>query len=261
MNKQLRKKLIACITIMFCILSSLSFYTISLADEQNNSLNDGRCFDFILQRDPITQIVLPDGSIVNYVYDGEQLVEKTFEDSTTTYIYDEFGNLIEEDGPIGKIRYLYKNEDDIYYCIGLEYWEQVFYFVYDDLSNVIQLVDVNQTPICWYDYNSSLPKVYEYIDNDLIENNDISFIGNINPIRLNGWHYEAESGYFYTGGGVFYDAEQNYFIMNNAELIFSDGQPRALNRIQEYYKECINSSTFSQSISNVSESDWNQGKR
>lgn len=117
--------------------------------------------------------------------------------------------------------------------------------------------------LCQYNYGETTVTCLEYVNGSWVENDQKNFIGNINPIQYNGWCFDRETNCFYLGNGIYYDYANNTHIMNAFSLRNSVSM-----RANNYYGEAaqtalglLNMPSYSTARTQVSESEWNAGKR
>ena len=110
----------------------------------------------------------------------------------------------------------YNNRIDFIYdentMIGFIHNENVYYYVRDVLGNIKFILDSSYNIVCKYEYDAwGNHKVYQYTNGVYTVNNQISFIGNINPIRYKGYYYDVETKLFYCNSR-YYSPELCRFI-------------------------------------------------
>ena len=147
-------------------------------------------------------------------------------------------------------------------CSGFIYKNQEYKYVHDDIGSVISITDTQNNVVCKYEYDFPMQHVYRVEDNENVLCLDEEFIGNVNPIRYHGWYYDKEINCYYLGEGVYYNVSNNQYIMNNVDLIIPYSYSCSdISKVLTLYTQCMNSTTFSSQRSQVSQTQWNAGKR
>ncbi len=78
--------------------------------------------------------------------------------------------------------------------IGFKLNDTIYFYVRDVLGNIKYILNESLQIVCKYEYDAwGNHKVYEYKNNVFTENTSSEFIGNINPIRYKGYHYDKET--------------------------------------------------------------------
>lgn len=159
----------------------------------------------------LTEIV-KDGSLINYTYDAlGNRIEKTVNNVSTLYYYDDSGNLLMQTDGTNTIKFYTGLQSGK--PTGFDYNGQKYWYVYNKLGDVIALYSESSNSICveyTYDAWGNVTTI-----------NGASTIGLINPIRYRGYYYDAETG-FYHLGSRYYDPTTHRFI--NADGYVSTGQ-------------------------------------
>lgn len=278
------KKLIYClfcITIITCLVvkplqtlaneESDSFYLVTDEFTQSNFLID--LMECLEVPEPI-KVINSENSNVTYEYNDDILrIVKASDDGLIYYTYCG-NNLISETRDNCKIEYLYKldyNHNEI--CYGFIYEDELYYYVFDDIKSVQYITDSYNNYICKYVYQNTDATVYNYDNGKFILNEDEDFIGNINPIRYQGWYYDKENKHYYIGSGMYYNILTNEFVNNTFKLntdrlykTYSSMQTLRvipfIEYVSTYYSYLLSIPTYgATSYSNVTQTQWNSGKR
>lgn len=249
----MNKKILALCMSLICFVSLV-------APSITTSAEESTIFSDLPEREPIVSINSENYGMIQYTYQSGNRTSKQGIGFCTTFEYDEKGNLIAEDGINGSINYIIENVNETDYCIGFEYGEDTYYYILDEIGSVVEIINEAAEPVCRYSYNFPTQVVYEIDDGVCMECSDDDFIGNINPIRYQSWYYDFDTNCYYTGGGVFYDVEENKFIMNDIAIAVPYGNAD-ISAAMSLYSNCINSDTFSTQRYQVTEAEWNAGKR
>lgn len=70
--------------------------------------------------------------------------------------------------------------------------------------------------VCKYVYSDCMKTTVFKAEGECFrENTEISFIGNINPIRFGGYYFDVEINCCHLGKGIYYDIDKNMYIMND----------------------------------------------
>ena len=93
------------------------------------------------------------------------------------------------------IIYLYDENDSLF---GFNYNNKTYYYIKDEIGNIVSIISDGKEVVRYiYDGYGNI-SVYEVSNNnELIINNDITFIGNINPYRYKDYYYDYESKLYY----------------------------------------------------------------
>lgn len=101
-----------------------------------------------------------------------------------------------------------------------------------------------------------------------------NFIGNINPLRYQGWYWDTDINHYYVGDGMFYDAINEIYVQNdyvmqdwgweilhNAAAVFSLTRVE-INAIAGEYETIMSQPSYgATNYSNVTEAQWQKGDR
>lgn len=218
----------------------------------------------LISPDPIGAICTVGGDTASFTYDGNgNRVKKYFNGEVTSFYYDDGNYLIQEYSSNGAIDYKYENIDGVYVCNGITLNGVKYLFQYDEYGNVAYILSEDLDVLCQYNYGETTVTCLEYVNGSWVENDQKNFIGNINPIQYNGWYFDRETNCFYLGNGIYYDYANNTHIMNAFSLRNSVSM-----RANNYYGEAaqtalglLNMPSYSTARTQVSESEWNAGKR
>lgn len=174
---------------------------------------------------PLNSMVDDSGNLIEFTYnDYRQRVSKVTESGTTTYTWNNYGNIEAETLPNGEtIEYLYTVEDGLSNISGLSYQGNTYTYILDNNGIITGLSDSTGQAICLYEYNEfGLPlKVYEVNGSEYIEhqdNGDDNFIGCLNAIRYNGNCYDAETAMYCNRTGSYYDPGNNEVLGSSCSL-------------------------------------------
>ena len=162
----------------------------------------------------VTQLSYERGNLLNHIDSNIQYFynhnnircRKVCNGITTEYYYDKDKLIAENRG--GTLYYYLYDESSI---SGFRKSNgSVYLYLKDAFGNVTSLYSVNDgKEIAHYVYDSfGKAKVY---DEDWIENNDSTFIGNINVIRFHSHYYDLESGFYYMDGR-YYDIDRGSYL-------------------------------------------------
>lgn len=233
------------------LLSNLFIYNVK-AEEINL-----QTWDFP-EREPIETIDLEGYGKFNYTYEKNLRTSKEGINILVKFTHNEYGQLLSADNGIENIYFLYDENT----CSGFIYKNQEYKYVHDDIGSVISITDTQNNVVCKYEYDFPMQHVYRVEDNENVLCLDEEFIGNVNPIRYHGWYYDKEINCYYLGEGVYYNVSNNQYIMNNVDLIIPYSYSCSdISKVLTLYTQCMNSTTFSSQRSQVSQTQWNAGKR
>lgn len=225
--------------------------------------------------EPITEIVTEQG-VVNFTYDEEKnRVSKTRSGNTIMYYYQGQKLALESNGNT-EISYFYKctEDENIDRYSGFTFENQTYYYGYGDDGRINFLLDAFGEYIVMYEYDDLMrPISYHYINGEFVVDTDKDFIGNINPICYYGWYYDRETEHYYIGDGIYYNTLKQVYVHNAYsvdEEKLSDflhqnarsGESEVIREITDYYAYVMSDCVFgTKQYNNVSESEWNSGKR
>ncbi len=105
--------------------------------------------------------------------------------------------------------------------IGFNYNNKTYYYIKDEIGNIVSIISDGIEVVRYiYDgYGNTL--VYEVnSNNELIINNDITFIGNINPYRYKDYYYDYESKLYYLNSR-YYSSDIRRFISSD-DILYID---------------------------------------
>ena len=140
-----------------------------------------------------------------YQYDTNKIRKtKTTNNLTTIYTTIE-DRIIEEKNSQYHIRYYY----GINGIMSFKYNEKEYKYIKDITNNIIGIVDDRGTIVARYIYDGWGNHIV--IDEEGQENQEETFIGNINPIRYKGYYYDVETQLFYCNSR-YYSPELCRFI-------------------------------------------------
>ena len=123
---------------------------------------------------------------------------------TNTYDYDAFGLRTKKNN----IKYMYDSENKLIYesrgiyyiyeegkLAGLNYNNKNYFYIYDLLGNIINIIDDSGKIVVKYSYDSfGNHEVYNSVGEKITDQNDI---GNINPFRYKGYYFDSETNLYY----------------------------------------------------------------
>ena len=188
-------------------------------------------------------------------YTRGRLVSKVSkENERYTYTYNQNNQRIKKETPEQRIEYTYINHKlikelilskrgiplyEINYIyttsklIGFEYNEEMYFYEYDSIGNIIGIYDKTNTLLATYTYDGY--GNHKVIDSTNQENKEESFIGNINKIRYKGYYYDEETQLFYCNSR-YYSPELCRFISPDS-IEYLD--PQSINGLN-LYCYCMN---------------------
>ncbi len=188
-------------------------------------------------------------------YTRGRLVSKVSkENERYTYTYNQNNQRIKKETPEQRIEYTYINHKlikelilskrgiplyEINYIyttsklIGFEYNEEMYFYEYDSIGNIIGIYDKTNTLLATYTYDGY--GNHKVIDSTNQENKEESFIGNINKIRYKGYYYDEETKLFYCNSR-YYSPELCRFISPDS-IEYLD--PQSINGLN-LYCYCMN---------------------
>ena len=96
--------------------------------------------------------------------------------------------------------------------LGFNYNNKTYFYIKDEMGNIVSIVS-DGIEVVRYIYDSyGNHQIYEVNQNgELILNNNLSFIGNINPIRYKSYYYDEETNLYYLNSR-YYDSSIGRFI-------------------------------------------------
>ena len=120
-----------------------------------------------------------------YEYDEQcHRIRKTYKDTVTNYTYSG-DKLVIEDGPKGKLFFLYDENGQLY---GFVKDEKKYFYIKDITGTIYGIVDESGTLVGKYEY-SAYGKCTILVDTD--------GIATLNPFRFKCYYYDTESGMYY----------------------------------------------------------------
>ncbi len=120
-----------------------------------------------------------------YEYDEQcHRIRKTYKDTVTNYTYSG-DKLVIEDGPKGKLFFLYDENGQLY---GFVKDEKKYFYIKDITGTIYGIVDESGTLVGKYEY-SAYGKCTILVDTD--------GIATLNPFRFKCYYYDRESGMYY----------------------------------------------------------------
>lgn len=210
------------------------------------------------EREPIASIDSEEYGMVDFVYMDGLRICKSGTDMVVEYGYDEEGKLLSEQNDNVQINYLY----DEMGCVGLSYLGEDYRYGYDEMGSVVEIYNSKDELVCRYEYELPSQEVYKVENGVETLCTEFDFVGNINPIRYQGWYFDKETDCYYLGEGVYYDVDDNKYIMNEINLVIPYSYSCSdVSKVLTLYTECMNSDSFSSARSQVSQAQWNAGKR
>ncbi len=264
------KKFLFVVMLAFCCFFILD---IVAKAEENAGLEERTYTDALIMETPVISIEKNGNSVV-YTYSLNKEIEskKVGEKQTTFCVENGVIRSVEIDGKV--MEYLYTQLIEGLTCTGIIWDEKEYQLEYDENRNVVGIYDEDKC-ICRYDYseNGLLPTVYNLQEEATVSNSS-NFIGDVNPFRYQGWFLDTDINCYYLGEGIFYDPIAQEFIQNEytiqdwgmewlatniSTLSLTQSQ---INNIVNQYNSAMNSSLYgAKAYSQVSESEWNNGKR
>ena len=112
------------------------------------------------------------------------------------------------------ITYLYgENESsDRLNLLGFNYNNKTYFYIKDEIGNIVSIVSDGVENVRYIYDSYGNHQVYEVNSNgELILNNNLSFIGNINPFRYKSYYYDTENNLYYLNSR-YYDSSICRFI-------------------------------------------------
>lgn len=293
--KKNTKKWIAQIIIIGLIISICGKKNIYAINEQENQIEEADKsieayfngefdpFVYVIDPAPISSISKGD-LIVNFTYDenGNRLT-KQVNDEITSFSYSADNRMEMCSNSKTSIVFLYEYTGEENKLVGFIYLGECFYYQYSKDGNIEFILDNRKNIVCKYVYLDNMETMVFEANGDIFqENTEANFIGNINPIRFGGYFYDAEINCYYLNKGIYYDTDENMYIMNDyyfdeeqyekdyttymsqknggIELCTSIQNP-LFSRVATMYATLLNLDATHESVSNVSEAQWMSGAR
>lgn len=248
--------------LIFITLLLLLFHPVSTYADEDEFMYQ-RVLELVEEPEPIEEISTNGVKVVFSYNDSKQRIKKISMDNTVEYFYED-GILVRENG-VNNISFMYSFIDGMYLCTSISMNNNTYTLVYDEMHNVESICTNDGSVICKYIYVNTFPKVYENKSGRLVLNEDVEFIGNINPIRYQGWYYDKEIKHYYVGEGIYYDAVRNLYVNNPYKVKnMRSTEPAIIQTIAYAYSYFMSSSTYgATAFANdcVSEEEWEGGER
>lgn len=219
-----KKKLVALIlTVAMLATCSINAFNSSPIDSPTTNsdyevYSDGEYDGFTLEwdkygkQDVLTHVSSSKASI-SYTYDTEKnRIRKNVNGSVTTFEYDSSGNLVEENRDNRIYKYFYKDP----YGLGavltsFSINDTMYTYRFDENGSVSSIVDISGNEIAKYEYHGTETSVLGLENGVWVDkSSDKSFVGNLNLIRLYGYYFDEETGWYYCHR--YYDAKDNRFV-------------------------------------------------
>ncbi len=230
---------------------------------QKDEIDVKRILELIEEPEPIEQILNGNGSLCFSYDENKRRTKKLLLERIVEYFYED-DVLINETGE-HNIQYFYSDIDGNFLCTEIIADDERYILLYNESGDVEYICDEANAVICKYEYLNTLPQVYENVDGSFVSNAEEDFIGNINPIRYQGWYYDRESSHYYMGKGIYYNAVSNRYVNNQYKIKGTrSSEPVIVRTILEAYSYYMSSETFGAADfedSCVTEGQWNNGKR
>lgn len=149
----------------------------------------------------------------NYIYDENGIRTSKTINGVTTYYNTKNGVILSQSDGTTTMYFQYDTNGS---PIGLIYNGTQYFYMANQMGDVIAITDSNGNIIIEYDYDE-WGKVQCF---DAIEENRDEFLAlaNINPIRYRGYYYDTETGYYYLQSR-YYDASICRFINSDISEI------------------------------------------
>ena len=181
-----------------------------------NGITSSESISFRYDSENIRINKIVNGSQIDYIYVGSDLIREKRGDIDITYIY----------GLDGVIGFEYKEADG-----------QVsrYYYLKNIQGDVTNILDNNGNIIVKYAYDAW--GNHKVLNASGVENTSDDFIGNINPIRYRGYYYDKETNLYYLISR-YYDPEIGRFISPDhiGYALIGVTEPNGLN----LYAYCLN---------------------
>ena len=149
-----------------------------------------------------------DGVTYNYLTLDGKVVRQTWEQNNNKYVLD----------------IIYDNSGLPY---AFKYAGGYYIYVLNQQGDVIRIVNDNGATVAEYKYDAW--------GNLLVDEDDLTFIGHVNPIRYRGYYYDTETGFYYLQSR-YYDPSIGRFI--NADSFASTGQGFIGSNMFAYCNNC-----------------------
>lgn len=255
-------------------LSSFFILCNTVSAEETDSLEGKTYTDALVMEEPIVSVER-NGITAIFSYSDEQiLMSKQVGDVRTIYLVED-GVIKAVESNNYTIEYGYTEIYGELRCTEIVWENKAYSLVYDEWGNVAAIND-GENCICQYDYseNQMLPTVYNmYMGLDSASDLE-NFIGNINPFRYQGWYLDTDVNCYYLGDGIFYDPTLQEFIQNEYTIldwgiewlashasVFSLTSTQINNIVNQYNSAMNNGLYGAKTYSEVSQTEWNNGKR
>ena len=131
---------------------------------------------------------------ITYKYNENGIrTSKIVNNIETKYFVEDFKIIFEKTGN-NTIYYLYDIIDNL---IGFEYNSVKYYYLKNNVNDIIGIINSSGDLVCSYYYDSfgSLISIKDANGNDISSN--LSHIGNINPFRYQSYYYDSETQLYY----------------------------------------------------------------
>lgn len=232
----------------------------------DNENNIQGILQMVNEPEPIEEI-MKENVNVSFTYDeNKNRVKKVTLAGVVNYVYD--NNLLVDESGKNNLHFNYSDLDGNVLCTEIIVNGEKYFLQYDDIGNVSYLFTDNNICVCHYEYNNTVPVVYEYINGELVLNNENDFVGNVNPFRYQGWYYDTEIKHYHLGKGIYYDAENSLYVNNPYTVKQSrnarSSQPEHVSWILNMYSQCLSSPIFGATVFEddcVTQAEWNAGNR
>ncbi len=249
-----------------CLLSSMRTYASGIAEK--SPINTEKV-NYVYMDNPV-QTINNNGITAFYSYsDTNVLKSKVVDDCKTVYTIRD-GLIVEEISDTCTKQYEYELYEGLSRCCTIVIDGTRYDLGYDDINNVSGIFKDNKK-ICEYVYNGCQCIPYPLSEPSSSRQDNQEFIGLINPFRYQGWYYDTDVALYYLGEGIFYNPQSECFIQNDYTFydtnLSNESGLRSLtlqeqSSIQGLYNSVMNSPGYGgASYSNVTQSQWNQGKR
>lgn len=163
---------------------------------------------------------------VTYNYNEEGIrTDKKINDKTYKYYLDD-SDIIFEETPNGTIYYQY-DADGI---IGFEYNNKNYYYVKNQQSDIIGLLDDEFNKIATYTYDS-WGKIISITDSDGTKITDKNNVALINPFRYRSYYYDSETGMYYLNSR-YYHPDMGRFL--NADRLLGANEDEVSYNLYAY---------------------------
>lgn len=262
----MKKRIFALLLILSVICMYNRPITVNAAVDDENDIQ--RILQMVNEPEPIGEIV--NGNVnVSFTYDeNKHRVKKVSPDGVVSYVY--ANDLLVGESGKNNIQFNYSDVEGDVLCTEVIINGEKYFLQYDKIGNVSNIYDDNNICVCHYEYNNTVPLVYECANGEFVLNNEEEFIGNMNPFRYQGWYYDMESKHYHLGKGIYYDVENSLYVNNpytvNVANSARSSEPAILRTITQAYSIYLSSATFGATDFNaegmiLSRSEWLSGKR